>query len=91
MIMQMTVNTVHLEGNWTLKAVTQHSINAMSGALQQIQPDDGRKLRVDCRKVSAIDAAGQQLIDVWINCAKMRGFEPELVNLPDNLRHFFKL
>lgn len=80
---------VHLEGNWSLTGVTQISLNSLVGALQQIKPDDTRKLHIDCRHVLAIDSTGRQLLKVWMQCAKLRGLEPELINLPNELNHLF--
>lgn len=83
-------NTVHMTGDWTLTGVTQGNINSLSAALQQIECCSAKKLRIDCRKISAIDDNGQQLLAVWLQCAKFRGAEPELVNPPNKLKHFFQ-
>jgi anti-anti-sigma regulatory factor len=45
-----------------------------------------KKIRVDCGSVRVADLSGLQLLDVWMRCARIRGVEPELVNLPDSLR-----
>jgi len=31
--------------------------------------------------------SGLQLLHVWIECARMRGVEAKLINLPERLKH----
>lgn len=80
----------HLKGDWTVTGVTQCNLDTLAFALQQIKPTCARRLQIDCRQVHAIDTTGQQILNVWVECAKLRGVEPELVNLPDNLRQSFQ-
>lgn len=80
----------HMDGDWTLSGVTESSIKSLSVALQQIEALGSSKLPIDCRYVSAIDTTGKQLLDVWMQCARFRGVEPELVNPPKNLKHCFQ-
>jgi ABC-type transporter Mla MlaB component len=82
--------TAHLGGDWTLTGVTQCAMDSMAVALQQIKPECEGRLLVDCRDVIAIDSTGQELLYVWMQCARLRGFEPELLNPPPKLRHSFQ-
>ena len=86
MKIQMSGAMAHLEGDWTIAGVEQTDIHSLALTLQQIESGGARSLEVDCRQISAIDATGLQLRYVWMQCARLRGFEPELVNVPDNLR-----
>lgn len=90
MNIRMSGGKAHMEGDWTLAGVTQGNIKSLSVALQQIEPGDSRKLIIDCRHVSAIDTTGKQLLDVWMECARLRGAEPELVDPSRKLRESFQ-
>lgn len=90
MEIHMSGDMAQMAGDWTLAGVTQENINSLSAALQQIECCSAKKLRVDCRKISAIDDNGQQLLAVWLQCARFRGAEPELVNPPYKLKHLFQ-
>ena len=81
---------VHLEGDWTLAGVTQSAMDSLAVALQQLEAVGSRRLDVDCRQVNAIDTNGQQILYVWLQCSRLRGVEPELVNFPKNLQKIFK-
>lgn len=89
MKIRMSGAMAHMDGNWTLTGVTQSSIKSLSVALQLIEPGDLKTLRIDCRNVSAIDTTGKQLLDVWMQCARFRGAETELVNPPRDLKQSF--
>ena len=81
---------VHLEGYWTLDGVTQSAIDSLAVALQQLEAIGARRLDVDCRQINAIDTTGQQILYVWLQCSRLRGVEPELVNIPKKLQKTFK-
>jgi ABC-type transporter Mla MlaB component len=81
---------VHLEGDWTLAGVTQSAIESLAVALQQLEAVGARRLDVDCRYVKAFDTTGQQILNVWLQCSRLRGVEPEVVNFPKNLQKIFK-
>lgn len=86
MKIHMSGATAFLEGNWTLSEVTKNNIDSLAVALEQIETGCAGTLQVDCRHVSAIDATGRQILEEWMRCARLRGVEPELLNLPINLR-----
>jgi len=79
-----------LEGDWTLAEVTQGTIDSLAVVLQQLEAIGAKKLHVDCRHIKAIDTIGQQILYVWLQCSKLRGVEPELVNFPDTLQKIFQ-
>jgi len=87
----MTINiegkVAYVKGDWTMKKLSKDKIDSLAFALQQIESGGGRALHVDCRHVSATDPSGLQLLHVWMQCARLRGIEPELINVPDNLLH----
>lgn len=86
MTIRMAGTEAHLEGDWTLSGATQY-IDSLVHSLQQIEFGKKRNLHIDCRRVSKADANGLQLLSVWMECARMRGVEPTLVNVPERLRH----
>lgn len=75
----------YLEGNWTFTGVKHGIIDALSAALQKVDAGEKRALHIDCRYVTAIDTVGLQLLYGWMECARLRGLETELVNLPNML------
>lgn len=90
MEIKLSGETAYMTGNWTLTGVTQDKIKSLAAALPQIESSNIRKLRVDCQRLSAIDSNGRQLLEVWLQCVRFRGVEPELVNSPPELRPYLK-
>jgi anti-anti-sigma regulatory factor len=90
MNMYMSGSMVHVGGAWTLDGITQLAIDSLIFTLQQIEVGNARRLLVDCRDVIAIDSTGQELLNVWMQCARLRGVEPELLNPPSKLRQVFQ-
>ena len=86
----MSGSTAHLVGDWSVSGVTQHNLETLSAALQQIEPTGAGRLQIDCRRVHALDATGQQILRVWVQCVKLRGADPELVIPTNNLQQSFK-
>jgi ABC-type transporter Mla MlaB component len=84
MTIRMAGAEAHLEGDWTLSGAAQN-IDSLALSLQQIETGRIRSLRIDCRQVVKADASGLQLLHVWLECARMRGVEPTLVNIPERL------
>ncbi|NTW98638.1 MAG: STAS domain-containing protein [Geobacteraceae bacterium] len=81
----MTGSEARLEGDWTLTGVTRN-IDALALSLQQLEPEC-KKIRIDCGRIRGADINGLQLLNVWLQCAKHRGVEPMLVNVPEKLKH----
>lgn len=82
----MTGTGARLVGDWTLAGVTRN-LSTLALSLQQLESGDEKKLRVDCGLVEEADIGGLQLLNVWIQCVRIRGMEPVLVNVPMRLRH----
>jgi ABC-type transporter Mla MlaB component len=76
----------YLSGNLTHIGVTDNIINSLAISLQKIESEGEKSIRIDCGKVRSADISGLQLLYVWMQCARFRGVEPELVNLPEGLR-----
>jgi len=89
MTIRMAGAEAHLEGDWTLSGAALH-IDSLALCLQQIESGGEKNLRIDCRQISKADASGLQLLRVWLECARMRGVEPTLVNVPERLQHAMK-
>ena len=90
MRVNMSGPTAHLVGDWSVSGVTQHNLDSLSAALQQIEPTGAGRLQIDCRRVHALDATGRQILTVWVQCVKLRGADPELVIPTNNLGQMFK-
>lgn len=88
MKIKLSNNVACVAGNWTLTGVTQGAIKSLVANLNQLDHLGERPLKVDCRQISAIDASGQQLLAVWLQCARLRGIVPELVNAPPELQQY---
>ncbi len=75
---------IKLSGHWNL-----------SGAVRQIeslstvhQPESGPEnlSSVDCSGINSIDISGLQLLHVWLQCVRLRGGQPKLINLPESMQ-----
>ena len=85
MTIYMEGTVAHLQGDLTSSGVTHGNIDSLTASLLQLN-SGGKKLRIDCGKIAAADVSGLQLLYVWMQCARFRGVEPELVNLPVSLQ-----
>lgn len=79
----------YLRGDWTVTALTKEKIELLADVLQQTEDGHCSKLQVDCRDMTTTDRAGLELLQVWLQCARLRGLEPELINLPDQIKRSF--
>lgn len=86
MTIRMTGTEARLEGDWTLTGVTRN-LDSLASMLQQLEPGAEKELRIDCGQMKETDISGLQLLNVWMQCVRFRGFEPTLVNVPESLRH----
>lgn len=82
----MEGTVAYLQGDLTFSGMSHSSINSLSASLQQIESGGGSNVRLDCGQVRSVDINGLQLLDVWLQCARFRGVEPELVNLPTSMQ-----
>lgn len=76
----------HLQGDLTYSGLTHKIIKSLTGFLKKIGSGDDKKFRIDCGRLRSADISGLQLLYVWMQCARFRGVEPELINLPECLQ-----
>lgn len=74
-----------LSGEWSIPGIMGH-IDSMSNVLQEMNNQGMKSLRVDCGEIRRIDSEGLQLLKVWLQCAKIRGMQPALINLSEELQ-----
>lgn len=84
MSIHLTASGATMDGDWTLAGAARN-LDSLAGLLHKIHAGDGRNLCIDCRNVSKADASGLQVLHVWLECARMRGVEPTLINVPERL------
>ncbi len=85
MKIRMAGPEVHLEGDWTCNGVGQ-KIDVLADSLQQLEFARVENLRVDCAKVYDADVTGLELLLLWLECARIRGVKPVLVNISERLQ-----
>ncbi|MBK5274942.1 MAG: STAS domain-containing protein [Desulfuromonadales bacterium] len=76
----------HLQGDLTHSGVTNNIINSLAVSLQKTISEGDTKIRIDCESMRTADICGLQLLFVWMQSARFRGVEPELINLSGDLR-----
>jgi anti-anti-sigma regulatory factor len=80
----------HLQGDLTHSGVTHNIINSLAVRLQEIVSGGDTRIRIDCKGIRTADISGLQLLYIWMQSARFRGVEPELVNMSDNLLQSFE-
>ena len=75
-----------LEGDWTLTGVIRN-LDSLAFSLQQLESGSKKNLKIDCGLMKEADICGLELLNVWMQCARFRGVEPTLVNVPDRLQN----
>lgn len=85
MAIRMEGNDVFLVGDWSISGIIGH-IDRLSDILQQFNNLGNKDLRVDCGQINSIDFNGLQILKVWLQCARFRGLEPKMVNLPEGMQ-----
>jgi anti-anti-sigma regulatory factor len=81
----------HLQGELTHSGVTHNIINSLAVTLQNIVAGGEKNISIDCKKIRTADISGLQLLYVWMQSARFRGVEPELVNLSEKLRQSIQI
>jgi anti-anti-sigma regulatory factor len=76
----------HMQGDLTHSGVTNNIINLLAGSLQKTESGGDRNIRIDCERIHTADISGLQLLYVWMQSARTRGVESELINLSDSMR-----
>lgn len=79
---------VKLSGAWNISGVV-HQMESLSTWHHRESVQD-TSFRIDCSEISSVDMSGLQLLHVWMQCVRFRGVTPELVNLPNGMRHTIK-
>jgi len=80
-------NVEFLRGDLTRSGIGLNVINSLSHSLDKVSFRRDNRIRIDCGGVHTADMSGLQLLYVWLQCAKLRGVESELVNLSDSLQN----
>jgi ABC-type transporter Mla MlaB component len=75
-----------LQGDLTESGPTGSCVGPLSDSLQKIETGGARTVRIDCGRVLRADLEGLRILYTWMQCARFRGIELELVNLSDCLR-----
>ena len=81
--MKMTVgkNMIRLEGDWTVAGMTLSNVDRVVKSLEQASFVGEKKLFIDCRNISRVDASGLHFLHIWLQWFKCRSIQTELVNL----------
>lgn len=80
MTVRMAGTVAHLEGDWTMTGVAEN-IDSMLLSLNQIESEGESSFQINCGQIEEADTSGLQLLSVWMECARLRGIEPKLVNV----------
>ncbi len=76
----------YLKGDWTLNRITQKNIHALADSLVQLASSSHNNQEIDCKQITRFDLSGLQFLYTWLQCFRLRGIEPVLINLPDKLQ-----
>lgn len=85
MAVRMAGTVAHLEGDWTITGVADN-IGSLVLSLNQMESGGEKSFQINCGQIEETDTSGLQLLNVWVECAKLRGIEPELVNVTDGMQ-----
>lgn len=75
--------SARLQGDWTVAGVMKQ-IDPLTELSELLDPSTPR-INVDCSAIEMIDVCGFQLLYTWLHCLQVRGFEPTLVKIPDEV------
>ena len=91
--MKMYISGVvaHLKEDWTFAEVASSNIDSLAASLEQIGSGSEKNLRIDFEQMNEFDASGLQLLYIWLQCFRIRGVEPELINIPENMQKTFQI
>jgi len=85
MTIRMVGTEAHLEGDWTCTGA-ELNIDSLANSLQQLESVQEEVLFIDCGQVQEADVTGLELLQVWLECARIRGVKPTLVNINERLQ-----
>ena len=89
MSMFLEGSDAYLVGDWTLSG-TVSNLEALSFSLQQINSEKEKQLRINCGRIGKVDNSGMQLLNVWMECARIRGVVPRLTNVTENMKQLIQ-
>lgn len=84
MTVRMEGMKAHLEGDWTITGAEENSQSLLL-FLNQIETGGPKQLSVECGQIFKTDRCGLQLLNVWLLCLRLRGVEPKLVHMTEQL------
>jgi len=84
------VTVAHLQGDLTHSGVTHNIVTSLAVSLHKMSSGSEKTFHIDCGEVHTADINGLQLLYVWMQCARINGVEPVLVNLSRSLRQAMK-
>jgi anti-anti-sigma regulatory factor len=76
----------HLKADLTQSGVICNIVTLLGVSLQKIVSGGYKKIRIDCEMIHKADNSGLQILYVWMQSARTRGVEPELINVSNSLR-----
>ena len=80
----------HLQGDLTHSGVTNNILNLLAITLQKIVSVGDKNIRIDCERIRTADFSGLQRLYIWMQSARVRGVESELINMSKSLRQSMK-
>ncbi|SKA08317.1 Anti-anti-sigma regulatory factor (antagonist of anti-sigma factor) [Trichlorobacter thiogenes] len=89
MELSISGTVAHLKGDWTLTGITAKNIHSLSDSLEQLGSRSHKNQNIDCKQITKFDLTGLQFLYTWLQCFRLRGIEPVLINLPDKMQHIF--
>lgn len=85
MTVRLEGSVAHLEGDWTISGAADN-IDSLAHSLEQIESAGQKSLQIDCELIEETDLSGLQLLNVWFECAGLRGIQPILINVTKGMR-----
>lgn len=82
---RMAGTVAHLEGDWTMTGVADN-IDSMLLILNWLETTGVKSFNINCGQINETDTCGLQLLNVWVECARLRGMDPKLVNVTEGMR-----
>ena len=84
MTVRIAGTVAHLDGDWTMTGVADN-VQSMILCLGQLESEGNKNCWIKCKDIVETDTSGLQLLNVWMECARLRGIEPKLVSVPDKM------
>lgn len=84
MTIRMAGVVAYLEGDWTMTSAADN-IDSVMHFLNQIAAEGKSSFLINCGHIEETDTSGLQILNVWVECARLRGIEPKLVDVTDGM------